>query len=108
MTNVICKPTPVGEMITEWFLKPLNMSVDDLAKKMRYTGFAHPIWCRSYMQGIIDGDVNITVRDAIALGKALKTSAEFWLNIRNNNDLWAVREAQGLNPNTGKKKRSKR
>jgi antitoxin HigA-1 len=79
------KPTSVGEMITEEFLKPLEMSVESLAFKMGVSPLL--------LNGIMKGSILMEARDAIALGNAFGNSPEFWLNVRNANDLYAVQQA---------------
>ena len=79
--------TSVGEMLTEEFLKPMDMTAEDLAIKM--DGY-----CRHDMNDILDDASTITADDAIALGKAFKMSPEFWLNVRNAYDLWLVQVVQ--------------
>ncbi len=78
--------TSVGEMLTEEFLKPMDMTAEDLAIKMGY--------CRHDVNDIVDDASTITADDAIALGKAFKMSPEFWLNVRNAYDLWLVQVVQ--------------
>lgn len=85
--NRLPPPTPVGEMITEEFLKSLEWEVSDLADKMGYDP--------RIVQNIIEGSWPINANDAYALGEALNTTPEFWINIQKANDAYAIQ--QGTN-----------
>lgn len=68
-----------GEILLEEFLKPLNVSQSDLAKKMGVG--------RMRVSEIIRGTRAISAETAILLGKALGVSARFWMNLQTNHDL---------------------
>ncbi len=68
-----------GEILLEEFLKPLNVSQSDLAKKMGVG--------RMRVSEIIRGTRAISAETAILLSKALGVSARFWMNLQTNHDL---------------------
>ena len=68
-----------GEIIREFYMEPINLTVTDLAKKM---GIARP-----NLSAIINGRAGISALMAIKLSKAFKTSVQFWINLQNNYEL---------------------
>lgn len=73
-------PTHPGEMLLEEFLKPLEMTQVELAKRIRV----------SYLRvnEIINGRRSVTLDTALRLSKLFGTTPEFWLNGQRNWDLW--------------------
>lgn len=84
------RPTPVGEILTEEFLVPLELTQTDLAKAMGVQVHLVNELCR--------GRRAVTADTALALSRALGTSAEFWLNAQQATDRSALGEspAHGL------------
>lgn len=78
----IRKPTPVGEILQEEFLAPLELKVSDLAKMLD----VH----RNTVSAIINNHSRLTLEMAVKLAKVFGTSTEFWLNLQNNVDLWEL------------------
>lgn len=74
------KPTHPGEILREEFLKPMEMSQVELAKKMGV-----PI---QRVNTLINGKRDVTAETAILLARALKTSSEFWMNLQVAYDLY--------------------
>ena len=73
-------PTHPGEMLLEEFLKPLGVSQKEFA--------VHLGWTYARLNEIINGKRGASADSALAFGKALKTGADFWLNLQRNWDLW--------------------
>lgn len=72
------------------FLKPLGMTQTELAERM---GLQHV----QPVNLIINDRRAVTADTALLLARALKTSAEFWMNLQTHCDLWdARRKALGL------------
>jgi len=66
------KPTTPGEILSEEFLKPLDMS-----QKM----LADHIGCDvKVINRIVNGRTSVTAEMAIKLAAAFRTTPEFWLN----------------------------
>jgi addiction module HigA family antidote len=66
------KPTTPGEILSEEFLKPLDMS-----QKM----LADHIGCDvKVINRIVNGKTSVTAEMAIKLAAAFRTTPEFWLN----------------------------
>ena len=73
-------PTHPGEMLLEEFLKPLGVSQKEFA--------VHLGWTYARLNEIINGKRGVSADSALAFGEALKTEADFWLNLQRNWDLW--------------------
>jgi addiction module HigA family antidote len=74
------RPTPPGEILSRQFLEPLGVSLTDLAERINVT--------RARLSEIVNGRRGVTPDTALRLGHVLGTSAEFWLNLQRNVDLW--------------------
>src|SRR5437879_8512978 len=73
------KPMHPGEVLREEFLVPLNMSAGALA---RVCGLP-----RTRSERIASEQTGITADTALRLAKALGTTAQLWLNLRNDYDV---------------------
>jgi antitoxin HigA-1 len=73
-------PTHPGEVLFHEFLTPLGLSQVELAKRMGV-----PI---QRVNTLIKGKRDMTAETAILLARALKTSAEFWMNLQVALDLF--------------------
>lgn len=72
-------PMHPGEVLREEFLERLNLSPGKLAKACDIP--------RTRIERIVNEQVGVTADTALRLGKALNTSAQFWLNLQNDYDL---------------------
>jgi addiction module HigA family antidote len=86
MPKLIAPPHP-GETILEDVLKPLDMSVNQLAKHLGVTA--------TRLNDIVRGRRGITADTALRLSQYLGTSAEFWLGLQLEYDLRITRQAAG-------------
>lgn len=73
-------PTHPGEMLLKEFLDPLGVSQKEFAQ--------HLGWTYARLNEIINARRGVTAESALALGDALKTGPEFWLNLQRDWDLW--------------------
>jgi addiction module HigA family antidote len=80
--------TPIhpGEIIREEVLKPLNMSVNQLAKLLAVDA--------ARLNEIVRGRRGITADTALRLARYLGTSAEFWLKLQVHYELRLARQAK--------------
>ena len=85
MPKTIPPPHP-GETILEDVLKPLDMSVNRLAKALGVTP--------ARINDIVRGRRGITADTALRLARYLGTSAEFWLGLQLEYDLRVARIAK--------------
>ena len=73
-------PTHPGEMLLEEFLKPLGMSQSEFAGHL---GVSFP-----RLNEIIRGKRGVTPDTALRLARVLGMSADFWLGLQLDWDLW--------------------
>jgi addiction module HigA family antidote len=78
-------PTHPGEMLLKEFLEPLGVTQKEFARHMG--------WTYARLNEIINGRRNVSADSALALGEALKTGPEFWLNLQRDWDLWHASES---------------
>lgn len=71
-------PVTVGEMLAEEFLKPLNMSNDELAEAMGI--------CRQDIEDIIYGMRRLRDDEASVLAGIFGTDEDFWCNLETLQD----------------------
>ena len=73
-------PTHPGEMLLEEFVKPLDMTQAELARRL---GVSYP-----RLNEIIKGRRSVTPDTALRLSRVLGMSADFWLGLQQDWDLW--------------------
>lgn len=73
-------PTHPGEMLLKEFLEPSGITQLALAR--------HLGWTYARLNEIINGRRGVTADSALALGDALGTGPEFWLNLQRDWNLW--------------------
>ena len=73
-------PTHPGEMILEEFLVPLEITQTELASRL---GVSFP-----RLNEVIRGKRGVTPDTALRLERVLGMSAEFWLGLQQDWDLW--------------------
>jgi addiction module HigA family antidote len=76
------EPTHPGEVLKEEFLEPLNITQTKLAKDINSS-------FRSVNE-LINQKRGITVEMALKLAKYFNTTAQLWLNLQNEYDLYRV------------------
>jgi addiction module HigA family antidote len=80
-------PLHPGEVLREEFLSPLGLSPGALAKALGVP--------RTRVERIAAESTGITADSALRLSKALRTSAQFWLNLQNRYDVETAERAIG-------------
>ena len=78
--KIIRKPVSVGEMLTEEFLVPFNLTQGQLAEAMGVP--------RKHVNELCTNRRAVTADTALMLARVFGNSAEFWLNVQRRNDLW--------------------
>jgi antitoxin HigA-1 len=73
-------PTHPGEMILEEFLKPLDLTQAELARRL---GVSYP-----RLNEIVKGRRSVTPDTALRLSRVLGMSPDFWLGLQQDWDLW--------------------
>ncbi len=73
-------PTHPGEMLLEEFLKPMGLTQAELARRL---GVSYP-----RLNEIVKGRRSVTPDTALRLSRVLGMSADFWLGLQQDWDLW--------------------
>lgn len=73
-------PTHPGTMLLKEFLEPLGLTQLELAQ--------HLGWTYARLNEIVNGKRGITAESALAIGDALGTGPEFWINLQTDWNLW--------------------
>ncbi|MBA3954694.1 HigA family addiction module antidote protein [Candidatus Dependentiae bacterium] len=81
-------PVHPGEIVLEEFLKPLNLSQEQLAKYLGGT------WTQSKISDIINKKRKVTESIALDFGDVFGTSSEFWINLQYRYDLWFAQQSR--------------
>lgn len=76
-------PPHPGEVLQEMYIRPLALSITDAAKGLGIT--------RQSLSELVNGRRNISTEMALRLSKAFSTTAEYWLNMQTQFDLWQYR-----------------
>jgi len=74
------QPTHPGEIIRYEFLEPLNLTQQELADAIGVT--------RVRINEIILGKRSVTPDTAFRLAKFFNTTADFWIGLQTNYDMW--------------------
>jgi antitoxin HigA-1 len=80
-------PPHPGEMIKELCLEPLGLSVTDAAKGLGVT--------RKALSELINGRSGVSPEMALRLEKAFGSTAETWLRMQLEYDLWQTEQRVG-------------
>ncbi len=74
------KPTHPGKIIKEDYLEPLSITIKDMADILGIS--------RKTLSKIINERGSVTPDMALRLSRAFDTTADLWLNLQKNYDLW--------------------
>ena len=85
MNKIRRKPTHPGCILREDYLKPLSITVTDMASKLNVS--------RKTLSKILNEKGAVTPDMALRLSRAFGTTPDLWLNLQKNVDLW---EAENL------------
>ena len=78
-------PTHPGEVLLEEFLKPRNLTQVALSERLEV-----PI---QRVNAIVNGKRGVTPETAVLLARFFETTAEFWMNLQTQYDLWFAERA---------------
>lgn len=73
-------PPHPGEILKEFYLEPLSLSVTEVAKVLNVT--------RKTLSAILNGRSGLSPLMALKLSVAFDTTPESWLELQNQYDLW--------------------
>ena len=74
------KPATVGEILTEEFMEPMDLTQGALAQAM---GVA-----RKHVNELCNDRRTVIASTALILARVFGNSPEFWLNVQRRTDLW--------------------
>ena len=74
------KPVSVGEILTEEFMVPMELTQGVLAEAMGVQ--------RKHVNELCNNRRAVTAPTALILARVFGNSPDFWLNIQRRNDLW--------------------
>ena len=77
-------PVHPGEILSEEFLKPLGLSMNQLALALRVPA--------NRINAIVACERGITADTALRLGRYFGTSAQFWINLQARFDLESTKD----------------
>lgn len=77
------KPTHPGEMLREEYMPDYNLSVSELARRIGVS--------RQSINELVHERRSLSTEMAVRLARLFDDSAESWLNLQRNYDLWDVK-----------------
>ncbi len=77
-------PSHPGEVLSELYLGPLDLSPIALAKRLHVP--------RTRIERLVKGEAALTVDTAIRLAKFFRTTPEYWMNLQRAWDLARARD----------------
>lgn len=78
------KPPHPGEILKELYLKPLNLTITEVAAGLCVT--------RKTLSELINGKYGVSPYMATRLAKAFSTTPESWLNLQQQYDIWEAKK----------------
>lgn len=81
-------PPHPGEVLKDLYLADYNLTVTAFALKIGVS--------RTTASELVNGKNGISAEMALKLAKAFGTSAQYWLNMQQNYDLWQARQRVNL------------
>src|ERR1700743_2469179 len=73
-------PTHPGEILRETFIKERNLTITEVAKGLNVA--------RANLSAVINGHLGISPELAVKLSEAFGNTAQFWIKLQNNYELW--------------------
>jgi antitoxin HigA-1 len=87
MSTDLLPPVHPGEILREEFMRPLELSSNEVARRLGITA--------ARVNEVASGRRGITADTALRLSRLFNTSAEFWLNLQMRYELEVARRAVG-------------
>ena len=81
-------PADPGAVLRELYLEPLQLTISEAAEALGVN--------RNTIADLIKGRSRVSTPMALRLAKAFGTTAELWLNMQQNYDLWMARKKVSL------------
>lgn len=83
------QPEHPGIILRELYVDALQLTHAELADNLGVT--------RVTINKLLNAKQSVTPEMAVRLSKAFKTSAEYWLNLQRNYDLWEIEHTKEIN-----------
>ncbi|GAA4808814.1 hypothetical protein GCM10011365_16920 [Marinicella pacifica] len=77
-------PAHPGEILKSTYLEPLNLSVSKAAEMLGIS--------RKHLSGFVNGHVSVSPEFALRLQAFTGKSAQAWLSLQSNHDLWKLKD----------------
>ena len=74
------KPATIGEILTEEFIEPMQLTQSALAEAMGVP--------RKHVNELCNDRRSVTAATALILARVFGNSPDFWLNVQRRTDLW--------------------
>ena len=85
------QPAHPGRILRNLYLEPLELSVTKFSETLGVS--------RKAISQIVNEHKSLTPEMAVRLSQAFpNTSAQFWLNLQNNYDLWRIQQEKAWQP----------
>ena len=84
MATKLLEPIPPGEILSEEFMKPLDLSINALAREIDVPP--------NRISEIVEGKRAITADTALRLGKYFGVSPEIWLGLQADYDIRVAKQ----------------
>jgi antitoxin HigA-1 len=81
------KPAHPGRILRNMYVKPLNLTITDLAKALNVS--------RKTVSAIVNERKSVTPEMALRLSRAFGTTPDLWLNLQKKYDLWLAMNTKG-------------
>lgn len=81
-------PPHPGEVLKDLYLTPLNLTITKVAEALHVP--------RTTISSLIHGRAPVTPPLAVKLSIAFSTTAEMWLNLQQQHDLWLALQNEEL------------
>ena len=73
-------PSHPGEILKEMFIVERELTITQVAKGLNMA--------RANLSAVINGHMGVSPELAVKLSEAFGNSAQFWINLQNNYELW--------------------
>jgi antitoxin HigA-1 len=80
MPNRNLPPAHPGEILKEMFIRERKLTITEVAKGLNVA--------RANLSAVINGHLGISPELAVKLSEAFGNTAQFWVNLQNNYELW--------------------
>lgn len=87
MKTTLRPPTPVGEILRNEFMVPMNLTVGELATALN----VH----RNTVSALLHDQSRLTSIMAHKLARVFNTTPVFWLNLQQTRDIWNHNQLHG-------------